>query len=231
MNRIFMVLTVATVLFSTGVMAEDVSTKVETVKVEGFYAGLGFGGTFNAIALVKGDYVEDGTNTYNISNLGDSDIGYLLYAGYQFNKIIAVEASFTDYGSFSDTLKARNSNIVTTFESAPKGGAIYANAGYTFNNGWRPFGQLGLGYIQSNPSASLQVLNNFSDGDFMTMHYGFGVEYAPVRFRGFGVRVAYSGDMNMDWNAVTEDDNGNIDSSAMLMRFYGLLYIGAQYKF
>jgi len=222
---------VATLLFTTGVAAQDSATEMKTGKMDGFYAGLGGGGSFNGVSLTKGDYVEDGTNTYDITNLGDTDIGYLLYAGYQFNQIIGVEASFTDYGSFSDNLKIKNTNIETTFKSSPMGGAVYANAGYTFNNGWRPFGQLGLGYIQSDPSSTLKALNNFSDTDFMTVHYGVGVEYSPAAFKGFGLRLAYSGDMNMDANAVAEDESGNIDKSAMLMRFYGLLYVGAQYKF
>ena len=148
----------------------------------------------------------------------------------EFNKIIAVEASFTGYGNFSDTLKSENGLVEKTFSSDPIGGAVYANAGYTFSNGWRPFGQLGLGYVQSNSSDTLTNLNNFSD-DFMTVHYGFGAEYAPASFNGFGLRLAFSGDMNMDADAVATDDGDSIDKSAILMRMYELFYIGAQYKF
>jgi hypothetical protein len=104
---------------------------------------------------------------------------------------------------------------------------VYANAGYTFANGLRPFGQLGLGYLSSDPSLNI---NNFDDS-FMTLHYGIGLEYSPKEFNGFGLRVALSGDMNMDANAVAVDDNGNIDDGAFLMRMYEILYVGAQYKF
>ena len=89
---------------------------------------------------------------------------------------------------------------------------------------------LGLGYMKNNQSDNLDRLNNF-DADFMTMHYGAGVEYAPASLNGFGFRAAYTGDMNMDYNAVAYDDDGKLDSDAALMRFYGMLYIGAQYKF
>ena len=220
-----MALSLVSLVLSTTVIAEETATKVD-----GFYAGLGGGVTFNGAVLTKGDYVSDGTNSYDVSKVGDSSAGYVIYGGYQFNKIIAVEASFTDYGSFSDDIKSKNGLLTRTFKTDPMAGSVYANAGYTFGNGLRPFGELGLGYMTSNQSDNLDRLNNFNDS-FMTFHWGAGLEYAPVSFNGFGFRVAYTGDMNADYNAVASDENDHIDKHAMLMRYYGMLYVGAQYKF
>ena len=230
MNRILKTIGISAVL-ATSILAADVANvQKEVAPSDGFYAGLGGGVSMNMVMLVQGTYVSDGTSSYEVGKLGDVSAGYLVYAGYQFNKIIAVEASFTGYGAFSDTLKSENGLVEKTFSSDPMSGAVYANAGYTFASGWRPFGQLGLGYMQSNGSDSFKNLNNFND-DFMTVHYGLGVDYAPASFNGFGLRLAFSGDMNMDANAVSTDADGNIEESATLMRLYELFYIGAQYKF
>jgi len=211
-------------LIASAALAEE-----SVAKAEGFYAGLGGGVTLNGVMLTKDDTVSDGVNSYDVSTMDDSSAGYLLYAGYQFNKIIAIEASFVDYGSFSDDIKSKNGLVTRTFTSDPMGGAVYANAGYTFDNGVRPFAQLGLGYMANNQSDNLDRLNNFDDS-FMTMRFGLGVEYAPTALKGFGFRAAYIEDVNMDANAVADDENGKT-VDAVLMRYYGMLYVGAQYKF
>ena len=230
MKKIILSLVAGTMLATTAMAAEVAETVKPASKADGAYVGLGGGVSFNGVMLSKGDYVTDGTDSYDVTTLSDSSFSYIIYGGYQFNKIIAVEASFTDYGSFSDDVKSKNGLVTRTFSSDPLAGAVYANAGYTFANGVRPFGQLGIGYMQTNQSDTLDHVNNFDDS-FMTFHYGIGVEYAPVSLKGFGFRAAYTGDMNADYNAVAYDDNGNLDSDAFLMRFYGMLYVGAQYKF
>ena len=228
MNNILKTIALSSVLVTSLMATDTVST--EKAKGEGFYVGLGGGMSLNMVMLAKGDYVSDGTSNYDVGQLSDISAGYIVYSGYQINKIIAVEASFTGYGDFSDTLKSENGIVEKTFTSNPMSGAVYANAGYTFSSGWRPFGQLGLGYMQSNSSADLKSLDNFSD-DFMTMHYGLGVEYAPASFNGLGLRLAFSGDTSMDANAIATDDSGKVDESAFLMRLYEVFYVGAQYKF
>ena len=230
MKKIILSLVTGTMLATTAMAAETAAAEKPVSKADGAYMGLGGGVTFNGAMLSKGDYISDGSASYDISTLGDSSGGYIVYGGYQFNKIIAVEASFMDYGSFSDDITSKNALITRTFSSKPIAGSVYANAGYTFANGVRPFGLLGLSYMKTSQSDSFDHLNNFEDS-FMTFHWGAGVEYAPASLNGFGFRASYTGDFNVDYNALAYDENGKIDEDAMVMRIYGMLYVGAQYKF
>ncbi|MFT7389372.1 MAG: OOP family OmpA-OmpF porin [Candidatus Endobugula sp.] len=59
-----------------------------------YYIGLGYGST---------DSNSNITNTTGSIRLDESDSGFKIFAGYQFNKNIAVEGFYTDLGSFSLT--------------------------------------------------------------------------------------------------------------------------------
>jgi len=222
MNNILKVAGLSVLLLSANVMAEE--NVSATAKADGFYLGAGGGVTFNASFLSAGNYQDD-TSIYTSDSLGDTSGGYLVYAGYQFNKIIAVEAAYTDYGSFSDTLTDKLGRV-STFTSDPTSFTVYANAGYTFENGLRPFGQLGLGYLIVNGSNTTDRIN-IDDG--ISMRLGLGLEYAPKALSGLGFRVAYIDEMTMDSSYVS-NDNGST-TTTLLMNINGMLYVGAQYKF
>ncbi len=222
MKKVLKILCMSTLLLTTSMMANEIDSA--SPKVEGVYLGLGGGVSFNLALLSAGNYQDD-TSVYTSDSLGDSSGGYLVYGGYQFNKIIAVEAAYTDYGSFSDTLTDK-SGRVSTFTSDPTSFTVYANAGYTFENGLRPFGQLGLGYLMVNGSNTTDRIN-IDDG--VSMRLGLGVEYAPKTLSGFGFRVAYIDEMTMDSSYVS-NDNGST-TTTLLMNINGMLYIGGQYKF
>lgn len=214
---------VATLLSTTLIAAENSETK--SFNPEGFYLGVGGGVTFNAILLSKG-YYQDDTATYKSNSLSDTSGGYIVYGGYQFNKIIAVETAYTDYGSFSDTVARVSLPGEVTFTSDPNSLSVYANAGYSFANGLRPFAQIGLGYLMVNGSSSTDAIGI---DDSVLMRFGVGLEYAPENFSGFGLRIAYVEDLSTDFS-YDSDDNGH-DTSTLMMNLNGMLYIGAQYKF
>ncbi len=211
------------ILLAGALCAADVNA--EPLNADGFYLGVGVGATFNGVLLSKG-YYQDDTTTYKTDNLSDTSGGYIVYGGYQFNKIIAVEAAYTDYGSFSDTAQIVSLPGVATFTSDPNSLSLYANAGYTFANGLRPFGQLGLGYLMVKGSSSMDAIGV---DDSVSIHFGLGLEYAPANFSGLGLRVAYVEDVSMDFS-YNADDNGN-DTSTLMMNLNGMLYAGVQYKF
>ena len=227
-------LAVSTMAFGVGVPAEsEVKESTEVVKVntgKGFYIGAGVGASFYNISGSDGTYhiPDDGSGSHNVSindleSLDDSDVGYLFYGGYQFNKIIGVEASYTEYGSFSGELEKE------VFTKKPRSYAVYANAGYAFFNAQlRPFGLLGIGYLQSNQSNMYDINNE--ENDFATLHTGFGVDYYPTVLNGFGVRASYTTDLYIDSEYVVYDE-ADLITSTSLWQYYGLLYVGVQYKF
>ena len=222
MNKALIVVGMGLFLTAGAVQAQEVQKAV--VKADGIYVGLGGGVTFNIAYLYKG-YYQDDTTTYKDGMLSDSNVGYIVYGGYQFNKIIALEASYTDYGSFSDTI-ARRSGSLTTFTSDPTSISVYANAGYTFDNGMRPFGQLGLGYMLINGS---NTIDNIGIDDSISMRLGFGFEYSVPTLDGFGFRVAYVEDIQMDGSYSSYDDGRS--TSTFLINANGMFYVSAQYKF
>ncbi|PRY67359.1 outer membrane beta-barrel protein [Halomonas ventosae] len=67
---------------------------------EGPYVGAGFGQAKTDADLDLGGALRsEGLTVISDSN-DDSDIGYKIYAGYQFNPNFAVEASYVDFGKF-----------------------------------------------------------------------------------------------------------------------------------
>ena len=217
-------------------------SSVKENKGEGFYLGAGFGASFYNLTLTKSDYyVQDGDEPeYHLSsddmeNMDDKSEGYLFYAGYQFNKIIAVEASYTDYGTFESTIsKTVLGNVLEkNYTKKPTSIAVYANAGYTFLNAQlRPFGLLGLGYVSTRQSSTYDQIDLFSDDTFVSIHIGTGLDYYPTAFHGFGFRVSVTADNYYDNTTVAyENTTDDKITDVALWQSYSLLYIGAQYKF
>ena len=227
----------ATSLMSAETAASEVTTNPSNVEViqentgKGFYVGAGAGASFYNVSLTHSSYDlydPEGTYTINGSDLDQldgSDVGYLLYGGYQFNKIIGVEGSFTDYGTFSSKIGS------LAFTKKPQSYAIAANAGYNFFNGQlRPFGLLGLGYLVTNQSGAYEKMNAF-DSDFATLHMGLGVEYYPTVLKGFGVRASYTADSYVSNVDTKENSTTDKVTQTTLWQYYSILYVGVQYKF
>jgi len=222
MNKKTLLKVLTLTIFSTFALANDASAP--TQKVSGVYLGGGGGLSYGSSTLFLGTY-QDENSQYTSNTLSDTSQAYLIYAGYQFNKIIAVEASYRNYGSFSDTSTALL-GATKTFTTSPDSYSVYANAGYTFSNGLRPFAQLGLGYTYLNASSSSQDIGLKDSASFV---FGMGLEYAPVKLAGLGFRLGYVYDMIMD-SSYNANDNGR-DTSSVLLNLNVMYYVGAQYKF
>lgn len=163
--------------------------------VSGFYLGGGFGTT---------TYDDDAA----FSTLETNDSTFKLIGGYQFNRIVGVEGQYTKY---SDVTAPGFSGAIE-----PTGISIAANLGYTFDNGWRPFGTVGLTHLSFDT-------NGYGSDDETALRLGAGVEYTPASLENLNFRVAY------------EVDTFNVD---MGTQYYndvtvqlGSFYAGATYKF
>lgn len=223
------------IIFIFLVSASATAVKVEEVVIEkdvaienkgkGFYLGAGIGQSRYHITLTESryDYTDPDNPSFSFEAqaLEQRDSGSLWYGGYQFNKIIAVEAAYTDYGDFSKILFDKN------YSQSPESFSVYANAGYTFLNGQlRPFGIAGLGYLKRNQSVAYDRLD--FKPSLVTLHYGVGVDYYPTVFKGVGLRFAYSADMHLE---SAFNDSGSVYAEDFLWHNYSLLFVGVQYKF
>ena len=186
---------------------------------KGAYVGLGFGtSVFNDGGY--GDDINKGLKGTGYRVTEDySDTGAKVYGGYQFNKVVGIEASYTNFGS--QTLTSTNGNQMKV---NPTSMAIAANLGYSFGESaeYRPFALLGLSYINLDESGEVEA---YSSDSGMGMKFGLGFEYTPKQLKGVGFRVAYEG----DFFSVTQYTDGiNEDTYTQSV---SLLYIGASYKF
>lgn len=146
----------------------------------GFYMGIGAGTT------VYGD--DDLMWNSGYYDLDDADSGYKVYAGYQINKIVGIEASYVDYGTFAAY------NGTNIYRQEFKATHIAANAGFSFLQGQlRPFGNVGLGYIDHDATGSLGVI--YDDVSSRSFYFGLGFQYEPKTMQGFGLRVGYDVDV------------------------------------
>ena len=176
---------------------------------QGFYAGVGVGSTA---------YVDNGFAKAQVSQKVDEDIeersfGAKLYAGYQFNKIIGVELAYISYGEFS---------VKESYDYRAQGASVSANIGYTFFTGQlRPYVLLGLGYVFSDfPHEGIPV-----DDKSPTLHIGFGLDYTPEVLGGIGFRGAYEG------NSFSYSVDQGMEDDKVYVQGFGILYLGAYYKF
>jgi len=187
---------------------------------DGAYIGLGYGVT----GYSDDDYLN---KELNLDNLDKSDSGFKVYGGYQFNNIVAVEGSYTDYGEFSAD---------QSFKNKSKSFSVAANLGYSFLDGQlRPFGIIGLGYANTSfnnyptstydNSTGTYTIITPPDKGHGTIHYGLGIQYEPDILQGAGIRLAYESDIySMTFERTGSEDKTYTES-------LGIAYLGIQYKF
>lgn len=164
--------------------------------VSGFYLGGGIGNT---------TYSDDDPFT----QLDGDGTTFKLIGGYQFNRIVGVEAQYTDYGD----IKLKHTPLDLDVNSV----SVAANIGYTFDNGLRPFATLGLGYISVDIPEGLGP-----DEDELLLRVGAGLEYTPHQLSNITFRAAYEMDhFNVDSTRSSKDTDIQI----------GSFYAGATFKF
>lgn len=193
MKKIILASLLAFGLTASAIASEDGS---------GAYVGLAYGNTaFSA----------DDDNSVNKLK-DDKDSGFKVYGGYQFNKIVGIEAVYTDYGEFTYTNTKLSASAVS----------IGANLGYNFLDGQlRPYALVGLSYLTLDQDGRALY-----DGDNTVSYtYGVGIEYSPKVLNGVGFRAAWNTDIYIvDSSTISGGD----DYSA---QGFGLFSVAVQYKF
>ena len=180
---------------------------------KGFYIGVGYG-TFES--LTDSDWDDD----YRYGKLANKTSGNTskVYAGYQFNRIIGVEVSYSDYGNTSGFVYNGSAQPV---HQSPTALSVAANAGYSFNNGWRAFGILGLSSVDLNSSYAYLDTDSPS-----AIRWGGGGEYTPAGLKGFQLRVAFEADTYFAEADRIFSSDDDIYAFTLMS-----LYVGASYKF
>ncbi|MDH5926038.1 porin family protein [Vibrio lentus] len=146
-----------------------------------------------------GAYVGGGLSVYQDSDtdgapsLDSSGMGYNLYGGYQFNRIVGVELGYNDYANYKNS----------TDKLAPTSISVSANLGYTFDNTIRPFVLAGLSSVDLNANSAA----GYDDDSGTGFHFGVGVEYTPVEH--LTLRLISQAD------AVSVDDTVKISNSTI----------------
>ncbi|MEZ9626102.1 porin family protein [Aliivibrio fischeri] len=191
------------VLFSACSNAND--------NISGFYLGGGVGTT---------TFDDGGAFDYTGTAIDTDDSTVKFLAGYQFNRIVAIEAQYTNYGDITVNHPFAVAYGIKDVAIESSAFSIAANLGYTFDNGLRPFGIVGLGSLKSSTK-----IKNYSFNDTTgTFHYGAGLEYAPKALSGLAFRVAYEGDLFIE-------ESYNYSYSDDYAMNIGTFYAGATYKF
>ncbi|MCB5360710.1 porin family protein [Vibrio lentus] len=146
-----------------------------------------------------GAYVGGGLSVYQDSDtdgapsLDSSGMGYNLYGGYQFNRIVGVELGYNDYADYKNN----------TDKLSPTSISVSANLGYTFDNTIRPFVLAGLSSVDLNANSAA----GYDDDSGTGFHFGVGVEYTPVEH--LTLRLISQAD------AVSVDDTVKISNSTI----------------
>ena len=207
-------------LLVTALSAADVNATAPTqVSIKtGWYLGLGLGAT----KFMDDDIGESFDNRpLGVSLDQDTSNGFKLYAGYKFNTIVGVEASYVNYGKFT----YKNSLGDTTTTLNPESLNLAANLGYDFlNDQLRPYALAGLGYVDFAQGGYDKI---YSTESSFGMVFGVGVEYTPKNFHGIGFRASIDRTMPVTvqtYNDPTKDDEAFIQPLC-------LYSIGINYKF
>lgn len=185
-------------------------------ETRGFYIGAGVG----SVSLDD----KDGLFSDNVT-ISENSNTYKLIAGYQVNRILAIEGQYTKYGDVN--FQAPSLQNRTVYDWSPEALSLSANAGYTFNNGLRPFGILGLSILNLNESQKL-----LDEEKYLGLRYGLGLEYAPIAFRNLSIRVGYEADF---FYADEEYTYHGVYSDYTLSEIYDFtldsFYMSVSYKF
>nr|AEC47883.1 Omp1 [Moritella viscosa] len=193
---------------------------MKSITVLGALAAIALTTSVQANQDVSGFYLGGGagSTTVNLDDAFDEDTdGKTLkfITGYQFNRIVAIEAQYTKYGEITPDKNITRDRKLYTWDATTF--SVSANLGYTFQNGLRPFGIIGLSSLDLGQSSKA-----LKDDNATAVHLGAGLEYTPAALSGVSFRVGYEAEL-----FAIEVDASSEDIDVLV----GSLYVAATYKF
>ncbi|CAH7422995.1 Outer membrane protein [Vibrio chagasii] len=200
-----------------------IPTALAAVTDSGFYLGGAIGSSD-----IDDDGLVSKSNSAKTATFEAKEHTYRVIAGYKFNRIASIEAQYTDYGDVVAHNAKVNFARSYNFSWAPKVISLSANLGYTFDNGLRPFGVVGLSSIDLDSKDGRYSASQIkSDADFGA-RVGFGLEYTPPKAPAFTMRLGYEADaFDAEINEARLGTNKTYKKTVILDSFY----LGAMYTF
>ncbi|MCK5818914.1 MAG: outer membrane beta-barrel protein [Psychromonas sp.] len=203
-------------------------------KISGFYLG-GTIGTGKLNISRDEQFLTDNTNLdLKQKDTSSSAQSIQLLAGYQFNRIIAVEFAYDHYINnlkFAGFIENPSTGVYSPVEihSSPRILSLQANIGYTFHSGWRPFVLTGVTSFTDN---DIYKIYNIDSSAQITLRLGLGIEYEPAALNSVAFRASWIDDMGTG----TYSDTSNPSQSNLLANYEDYINlhkfnIGAIYKF
>jgi OOP family OmpA-OmpF porin len=185
----------------------------------GWYAGIGLGQS-------KIDFGSNPVPAFGVTSdtisADDTDSSYKLLGGYRFNRYLALEGGYTDFGSFSATRRVTapgsgtvTSNIKTSGVHFDVMGIIPAGDRFEF------FGKVGLirtvTQTDLSTTGSVVLIGPAHSTDYnVSPRIGIG---AYVRFtRALGLRIEYE-QQDIDFQIFGESASVGIASASLVFRF------------
>lgn len=111
-----------------------------------------------------------------VENCDKSDVGYKLTVGYKLNPLVAIEASYVDFGKVKGTV--RESGVPVNVDIKSNGLLFAAALRYQAAPALDLVGRLGLSSLKSKATASAFGVNASESYSSTKPYIGLGVEYA-----------------------------------------------------
>ena len=200
-----------------------IHTASASVLDSGFYLGSAIGSSD-----IDDDGLVSKSNSAKTATFEAKDNAYRIMAGYKFNRIASIEAQYTDYGDVVGHNAKINFARSYNFSWAPKVISLSANLGYTFDNGLRPFGVVGLSSIDLDSKEGRYSLSQIKSDADTGARVGLGLEYTPPKAPTFSMRLGYEADVfDAEINETRLGTNKTYKKTVTLDSFY----FGAMYTF
>ena len=138
---------------------------------------------YDGLSIGAGQLKAEGTDSGNIFDDKDTTTAYTLLAGYDVNPLMAVQAEYTDFGSYSFSINGNNSNEDASNKNYGVFGIIRLPLLL-----FRPYAKAGIGYYDFKPNNDTSN-SPFKKDSGTSYSLGVGVDFTLLPFIDVGVEA------------------------------------------